>query len=49
MPSVLDKTAHVTVAEIADTLTFVDGVADPSFVRGLDGQDRFAARPRYRL
>ncbi len=44
MPSVLDKTAHVTVAEIADALTFVDGVADPTFVRGLDGMDRFAAR-----
>jgi valyl-tRNA synthetase len=25
-------------------LTVVDGVADPSFVRGLEGQDRFAAR-----
>ncbi len=44
MPSVLDKTAHVTLAEIADALVHVDGVADPSFVRGLDGQDRFAAR-----
>jgi valyl-tRNA synthetase len=44
MPSVLDKTAHVTLAEIADGLTFVEGIADPAFVRGLDGQDRFAAR-----
>ena len=44
MPSVLDKTAHVTLAEIADALVAVDGVADPAFVRGLDGQDRFAAR-----
>jgi valyl-tRNA synthetase len=44
MPSVLDRTAHVTLAEIADALTAVDGVADPAFVRGLDGQDRFAAR-----
>jgi valyl-tRNA synthetase len=44
MPSVLDKTAHVTLAEIADVLSFVEGVADPSFVRGLEGQERFAAR-----
>jgi valyl-tRNA synthetase len=44
MPSVLDKTAHVTLAEIADVLRVVDGVADPAFVRSLDGQDRFAAR-----
>ncbi len=44
MPSVLDKTAHVTVAEIADVLRSVEGVADPAFVRGLDGMDRFAAR-----
>ncbi|HTC08203.1 MAG TPA: valine--tRNA ligase [Acetobacteraceae bacterium] len=44
MPSVLDRQARVTVAEIADVLTVVDGVADPSFVRGLEGQDRFAAR-----
>ena len=44
MPSVLDKTAHVTLAEIADGLTAVEGAADPAFVRGLDGMDRFAAR-----
>ena len=44
MPSVLDKTAHVTLAEIADDLTAVEGAADPAFVRGLDGLDRFAAR-----
>jgi valyl-tRNA synthetase len=42
MPSVLDKTAHVTLAEIDPV--FVEGVADPAFVRSLDGQDRFAAR-----
>src|ERR1700729_638473 len=36
MPSVLDKSAHVTLAEISDALTFVAGVADPSFVRGLE-------------
>src|SRR5271167_243376 len=44
MPSVLDRQARVTVAEIADALAQVDGVADPAFVRGLEGQDRFAAR-----
>src|SRR5580698_844426 len=44
MPSVLDKTAHITLAEIADVLSSVEGVADPAFVRSLDGQDRFAAR-----
>ncbi len=44
MPSVLDKQARVTLAEIADALTVVDGIADPDFVRGLDGRDRFDAR-----
>jgi valyl-tRNA synthetase len=44
MPSVLDRQARVTLAEIADTLVAVDGIADPAFVRGLDGQDRFVAR-----
>ncbi len=44
MPSVLDRQARVSVAEIADALAAVDGVADPAFVRGLEGQDRFAAR-----
>jgi valyl-tRNA synthetase len=44
MPSVLDKTAHVTLAEITDELTAVEGIADPAFVRSLDGLDRFAAR-----
>ncbi len=44
MPSVLDKTAHIMLAEISDVLRAVDGVADPAFVRGLEGQDRFAAR-----
>jgi valyl-tRNA synthetase len=44
MPSVLDKTAHVTLSEIADVLNPVEGVADPAFVRSLDGLDRFAAR-----
>ncbi len=44
MPSVLDKQAQVTLAEIADDLRAVPGVADPEFVRGLEGQSRFAAR-----
>ena len=44
MPSVLDKTARVTLAEIADALRAVDGVADPAFVRSLEGMERFAAR-----
>ena len=37
MPSILDKMGRVTLAEL-------DLPADADFVRGLDGQDRFAAR-----
>ena len=44
MPSILDREARVTLAEIEDALAAVDGVADPAFVRALDGKDRFAAR-----
>jgi valyl-tRNA synthetase len=44
MPSVLDRQARVTLAEIDGELTAREGVADPIFVRSLDGQDRFAAR-----
>jgi len=44
MPSILDREARVTLAEIADVLVPVDGVADPAFVRTLDGMDRNAAR-----
>ncbi len=44
MPSVLDREARVTLAEIAADLSEVPGLAEPEFVRGLDGQDRFAAR-----
>ena len=44
MPSVLDKQAMVTLDEIEEVLTAVPGVADPTFVRGLAGQGRFAAR-----
>src|SRR6201996_2379368 len=39
MPSILDRQARVTLAEIEDVL-----VPDATFVRSLDGQDRFAAR-----
>ncbi len=44
MPSILDKEGRVTLAEIAGDLAEVPGVADLTFVRGLAGQDRFAAR-----
>jgi valyl-tRNA synthetase len=44
MPSVLDKEARVTIAEIDADLRAIDGIADPGFVRGLSGQDRFVAR-----
>ena len=44
MPSILDRQARVALDEIADVLRAVDGMADPAFVRGLAGQDRFAAR-----
>jgi len=37
MPSILDKMGRITLAEL-------DLPADADFVRGLDGQDRFAAR-----
>ncbi len=44
MPSILDREGRVTLAEIAEVLAAVPGIADAAFVRGLDGQDRFAAR-----
>ena len=44
MPSILDRQARVALAEIDDVLTPVDGVADPAFVRALEGMDRNAAR-----
>jgi valyl-tRNA synthetase len=44
MPSILDRQAHVTLAEISDVLAPVDGVADPGFVRSLEGMDRIVAR-----
>ena len=44
MPSVLDREALVTLAEIAEAMEPVEGVADPGFVRALEGQSREAAR-----
>src|SRR3954452_21475756 len=44
MPSVLDRAAHVTLAEIEGDIAAVPGVAEPDFLRGLQGQDRQAAR-----
>ena len=44
MPSVLDRQAMVTLAEIEDAMTTIPGIADPEFVRSLAGQARFAAR-----
>ncbi len=42
MPSVLDREAKITLAEI--TLHTVDGLADPDWTATLDGMDRFDAR-----
>jgi valyl-tRNA synthetase len=44
MPSVLDRAARVTLAEIEDELTAIPNLADPDFVRGLAGQGRETAR-----
>ena len=44
MPSILDKAAKITLAEIDADLMAIDGLADPAFVRSLAGLDRFAAR-----
>ena len=41
---VLDRAGRVSIGEIVDAMAELDGVADPAFVRGLEGQDRFAAR-----
>ncbi len=43
-PSMLDKEANVTLADIDAELTEVAGIADPAFVRSLAGMERFAAR-----
>ncbi len=44
MPSVLDREAKVTLGEIADVIEAMDGVADPGFLRSLEGEDRSDAR-----
>jgi valyl-tRNA synthetase len=44
MPSVLDLRAHVTLEEIADVLAAVPDIADPDFVRALEGKSRDEAR-----
>ena len=44
MPSVLDAEGRVMLEEISTHFVAADGVADHEFVRGLTGQDRFAAR-----
>ena len=46
MPSVLDREARITLAEIDGELAAIDGLADPAFVRTLDGLDRYDARTR---
>jgi valyl-tRNA synthetase len=44
MPSVLDARAQVTLEEIAEVMAPVQGIADPAFVRMLQGRDRGEAR-----
>jgi valyl-tRNA synthetase len=44
MPTILDREARVSIAEIDDALMPVNGVADTAFVRSLDAKDRFVAR-----
>ncbi len=44
MPSILDRGARVTLAEIEDAITPVPGVADPAFLRTLDELAREDAR-----
>jgi len=44
MPSILDRQAMITLAEIEDALQGVPAIADPGFTRGLAGQARYAAR-----
>ncbi|WP_159997668.1 valine--tRNA ligase [Roseomonas sp. 18066] len=44
MPSVLDADGAVFLAEIEADLVAIDNIADPAFVQGLAGQDRFDAR-----
>ncbi len=44
MPSVLDKEARIILSEIAPDIAAVEGIADPAFLRTLEGQDRGPAR-----
>jgi valyl-tRNA synthetase len=44
MPSVLDAEGRVMLEEITAHFAAAEGIADHDFVRGLAGQDRFAAR-----
>ena len=44
MPSVLDRGGTRDAGGDRRRSTAVDGVADPAFLRALEGQDRFAAR-----
>ena len=44
MPSILDVEGRITLDEIDGDLAAVPNVADPAFVRGLAGKDRFEAR-----
>ena len=44
MPSILDREAKITLAEIQ--LQAVDGLADPDWTRALEGMDRFDARKK---
>lgn len=44
MPSVLDEEARITLTEIEGELRAEDGLADPAFVRTLEGMPRDAAR-----
>ncbi len=44
MPTVLDQEARVTLAEIEPAIAAIEGVADPLFLRSLEGQDRLVAR-----
>ncbi|MDT8871275.1 valine--tRNA ligase [Komagataeibacter rhaeticus] len=44
MPSVLDEEARITLAEIEGELRAEEGLADPAFVRTLEGMPRDAAR-----
>ncbi len=44
MPSVLDREARVSLTEIEPAMAYVAGVADPGFVRALEGKSREHAR-----